>query len=194
MATWQLCRGQEGLKLSVPVELQAEIGWMLSEGRSHGCILEAQVDRLARSWELVGAEVVSAAVGCPEPAIFLVHKESAQAIVVAKWPSVEFSSGGSVPLFDPSRHFAQYFPIQPNSTCTELRTDMSSGDRVEVEYDGRWFSGVLQWVDGDIANVKCDVDLPGVITVAPLTSVRPARTSLEERPKFPRHMRARSMG
>ncbi|CAE8582066.1 unnamed protein product, partial [Polarella glacialis] len=99
MATWQLADG--GLKLSVPLELQAEISGLLSTSRQRGRLEEAQVQRLAKAWELVGAEVVSATVGTPEPAIFLVHRESAQAVVVAQWPSIEFArcpTGGAGPL------------------------------------------------------------------------------------------------
>lgn len=68
------------------------------------------------------------------------------------------------------------------------------GGNVEVEYAGTWFSGVLEYVEGDMANVKCDADPPGVLTVAPLASVRPACSALHERPKMFRHFRSRSVG
>eukprot|EP00927_Polykrikos_kofoidii_P017693 TRINITY_DN1807_c0_g1_i3.p1 TRINITY_DN1807_c0_g1~~TRINITY_DN1807_c0_g1_i3.p1 ORF type:complete len:421 (-),score=55.08 TRINITY_DN1807_c0_g1_i3:702-1964(-) len=56
-------------------------------------------------------------------------------------------------------------------------TNMSkvfSGDRVEVEYRGEWFRGVVQCVDGDVARVRCDADEPSVITLAHISNVRPA--------------------
>lgn len=209
MAAWQLSQGSAtGLRMSVPLDLQAEIsGMLLAARRRGGRVEDAQVQRLAQSWELVGAEVVSAAMGQPEPAIFLVHRESAQAIVIAQWPMVDpapSSAGASkdAPRFDATAHFARLAAIGPvggSMTASAVpavdRPHVSTGDRVEVEYEGQWFSGVIQWVDGDVANVKCDVDSPGVITVAPLTSVRPARrTPREQAPKMQRHVRARSVG
>mmetsp|Transcript_34871 Transcript_34871/g.76081 ORF Transcript_34871/g.76081 Transcript_34871/m.76081 type:complete len:428 (-) Transcript_34871:152-1435(-) len=62
------------------------------------------------------------------------------------------------------------------------------GDHVEVEFEGEWFSGVLQGVEGDIAHVKCDVDEPMVITLAPLSNIRPAPRHQQ------RHMRSKSYG
>jgi len=51
---------------------------------------------------------------------------------------------------------------------------VSKGDSVEVQYQGKWFSGVLQGVQGEFALVSCDVDDPDIITVAPLRKVRAA--------------------
>lgn len=197
MAAWRLATGSAaGLRLSVPLDLQVEISGMLAAARKRGRVDEAQVQRLADSWEVVGAEVVSATVGHPQPAIFLVHRESAQAMVVAHWPMVEFASSTFAERFDPAQHFARLAGTSPCSpaSATASSPQVSTGDRVEVEYEGQWFTGVIQWVDGDIANVKCDVDSPGVITVAPLTSVRPARPSHVAETKRQRNMRARSVG
>jgi len=66
--------------------------------------------------------------------------------------------------------------------------NMSTGDHVEVEFEGEWFSGVLQGVEGDVAHVKCDVDEPSVITLAHVSSVRPAAQQRHRRT----HMRSRS--
>jgi hypothetical protein len=51
---------------------------------------------------------------------------------------------------------------------------VSKGDNVEVQFEGEWFSGVLQGVEGGFALVSCDVDDPDIITVAPLRKVRAA--------------------
>lgn len=51
-----------------------------------------------------------------------------------------------------------------------------TGDRVDVEYYGEWFRGVLQHIDGEIAHVRCDQDEPSVVTLAPISSIRPAMT------------------
>jgi hypothetical protein len=53
---------------------------------------------------------------------------------------------------------------------------VSEGDRVEVKFDGQWFSGVVQRVQGNVAKVQCDADTPGTITIAPLLLVRPAQS------------------
>jgi len=182
MATWQL---SGSLKLSVPLELQAEISGLLLQARKRGRIDE-EVENLYSTWELLSAEVVSATstVSAPEPAIFLVHRQTGQAVVVAKWPTVEFRRPDS---FDPGRHF------QRRVAATTSGDVPTCGDRVEVEYEGNWFTGTLQSVEGDVANVKCDVDPPGVVTVAPLTSVRPARKRKEEKVGQARR-RARSIG
>lgn len=49
---------------------------------------------------------------------------------------------------------------------------MSSGDCVEVKYQGAWLRGVLCALHGEVAHVNCEVDEGDVITVAPLDSVR----------------------
>eukprot|EP00931_Biecheleriopsis_adriatica_P054046 TRINITY_DN31771_c0_g1_i1.p1 TRINITY_DN31771_c0_g1~~TRINITY_DN31771_c0_g1_i1.p1 ORF type:complete len:333 (-),score=75.47 TRINITY_DN31771_c0_g1_i1:167-1165(-) len=222
MATWQLS-SHAGLKLSVPLELQAELAGLLHDARKRGRLAEAQVQTLANSWELVGAEVVAASMGAPEPAIFLVHRQTAQAVVVAQWPSVEFVKRTATPIFDPDSHFSRLTaqknaggltfaaPLMPKDTQRTPKEQaqwaapavtLSKGDLVEVEYEGTWFTGVLEGVEGDMANVKCDVDGPGVITVAPLKNVRPARTAARSRAntaltpdkKPSRHVRARSVG
>eukprot|EP00929_Paragymnodinium_shiwhaense_P040565 TRINITY_DN21169_c0_g1_i1.p1 TRINITY_DN21169_c0_g1~~TRINITY_DN21169_c0_g1_i1.p1 ORF type:complete len:491 (+),score=84.82 TRINITY_DN21169_c0_g1_i1:139-1611(+) len=68
---------------------------------------------------------------------------------------------------------------------------MSPGDSVQVEYEGEWFSGVLESINGELAHVKCDVDEPGVITVAHISNVRPTPSATKV--VFRRsHFRARS--
>lgn len=51
---------------------------------------------------------------------------------------------------------------------------VSSGDRVEVEYRGEWFRGVVQCINGDVARIRCDADEPSVITLTHISNVRPA--------------------
>lgn len=125
MVAWQLSASEgsfataaaenptRALKLSVPVDLQAEIRSMVLAVKRKG-MADSELHRLAEAWEIVGAEVLSAAVGSPEPAIFLVHRQLAHAMVVAQWPAVEFArkvstggKGGGPPShpFDPDLHF-----------------------------------------------------------------------------------------
>jgi len=190
------------LKLSVPMVLQAEIVSIILRARHKGGIGEEALQQFAEAWEMVGAEVVSAAAGRPEPAIFLVHRVTGQAMVVARWPAVEFSCRQSTPnrssssrlAFDPDAHFSRLAcaAAPPSQTAAAeaavaavaaaaagsaegqaaRSAVVAAGDRVEVEYEGRWFEGVLCWATHDAAHVQCDADAPGVITVAPLSNVR----------------------
>merc|ERR1711957_921705 len=53
-----------------------------------------------------------------------------------------------------------------------VRRAVLQGDRVQAMYDGEWFSGVLQSLEGLTAHVQCDIDEPGVLTTVPLFHVR----------------------
>lgn len=214
MAAWTLGGASwDGLKLSVPLDLQPEIAAMLVAAQARGRVEEAMLQRISENWEMVGAEVVSSGTTPPEPAIFLVHRETSQAITVTQWPHVNLPVGEPpcVSSFDPAQHFTRSpakTPVQvaqkpeasPKDAATTVginqrKPSISMGDRVEVEYEGHWFSGVLERVDGDLANVKCDVDSPGVVTVAPFTSIRPERPVAESPPRRVfRHARGKSTG
>lgn len=77
-------------------------------------------------------------------------------------------------------------------------SDVAVGDRVEVECNGKWFAGVLCSIDGGLAGVQCDVQLPGVHTTAPLSKLRriaPDRNCAEDHPtrlRSSNHKRAKS--
>merc|ERR1719183_2702019 len=102
--------------------------------------------RFAAGWEMVSAEV-AAAPGVVEPGIFLVCTETSQAIVCARWPLVDF--GGPAPRpsakFDPAKHFCSLPALPENNeaptTGTRPCRSFSTGDRVEVEWEGEWFTG-----------------------------------------------------
>lgn len=256
MASWPLFApgatrgGPDVLKFSVPLDMQGELMSLIVDARSRGRLSEFRLQNFIDEWELVAAEVVSTtAGGASEPAIFLVHRETAQSIIVAHWPTVSFqcsaaaaSAAGS--FFDPVAHFGATPPLAGSvdadaraggthvggiiAAAPSAASAVSAaagaaarpGDRVEVEFEGEWFSGVLEWIEGDLANVKCDVDDPGVITTAPLASVRPTATPAgssavptastvlaaaadsdaagrnppEDRPRMQHHARARSYG
>lgn len=209
------------VQLSVPVELQAEITELIFKVRaSSGKAGVADVAKLAEQWELLGAEMVSAATGQQEPAIFLVsRKESiqpARAIVIAQWPSVDFAGLAAASAFHPEKHFGRLSvanPREPESKPGPPRHCVSTGDRVGIRYRGRWFRGVLLRVDvaSSIANVQCDADSPGVITAVAMASVWPEAELPEEAQEDPqeqaacpdhaqkqvqvfRHVRARTIG
>jgi len=171
MAAWRVS-GSGDLKLSVPLEMQSEVASMLTDMRSRGNVEAQDVLRLSDVWDLEPAEVLPCGMGCTEPATFLINRKSRQAIVVAEWPAVEFDQT----CFDPVAHFSQapiVWPAEP-SDAVSAAEPVTTGDFVEVEVDGEWCAGVLQAVDGEVANVQCDDDAPGVTTLAPLARVRPA--------------------
>lgn len=173
MVAWQL-NPSDGLKLSVPVGLQAEVATLLAEAQARGGFSESTFQSFADAWEMVSAEVASA-LGVVEPAIFLVCRETSEAIVCARWPMVDFAGPARVCVnaFDPAKHFLG-LSVSPSSDEARPCATWSTGDRVEVQWEGEWFAGVLQEVHGDVATVKCDVDEPGVTTDASFTFVRPA--------------------
>lgn len=182
MTSWHLSGGQ---KLSVPEELKGEVGAFLASAR-RGIFDQGQLQQFAAVWEMVGADV--AAEGSTRPAIFLVHREMAQAIVVAAWPTFQ---ADPVAKFNPDEYFKALMtkglaktPVaigkfdSPKTPQLSLpaapKFRMSSGDQVEVQCEGRWLLGVLASIDGDAAHVHCDCDLPGSLTVVLLVNVRPA--------------------
>lgn len=200
MASWHLSGGQ---KLSVPEEHQGEVGALLASAR-RGMFDQGQLQQFAAVWEMVGADV--AAEGSTRPAIFLVHREMAQAIVVAAWPTFQAEP---VAKFDPDEYFRTLLTKDlaktpaigkfdsPKTSHFELpaapKCRMSTGDQVEVRCEGRWLPGVLASIDGDAAHVHCDSGLAGSLTVALLVNVRPAA-----RRSVARHLRnlprSRSVG
>lgn len=203
MVSWHLSGGQ---KLSVPEELQGELGSVLSSAR-RGVFDQGQLQQFATAWEMVCADV--AAEGSTRPAIFLVHREKAQAIVVAAWPTFQ---PAPVAKFDPEEHFRTLMmqdPMKkkadagkldlPSSMSSRLKLpaapkfSMSTGDQVEVRCEGRWLPGVLASIDGDAAHVHCDSALPGSLTVAPLVNVRPAARTSVARQSLPRSRSAGSL-
>uniref|UniRef100_A0A7S4LNA6 Uncharacterized protein n=1 Tax=Oxyrrhis marina TaxID=2969 RepID=A0A7S4LNA6_OXYMA len=52
------------------------------------------------------------------------------------------------------------------------RSSFTVGDRVEVEYGDRWYTGVLYCCKGQRLGIRCDVDEANVVTYAPVTRVR----------------------
>jgi hypothetical protein len=68
--------------------------------------------------------------------------------------------------------------VSPSVSTSALQ--VYNGDRVDVEYCGEWYRGVLQHIDGEVAHVRCDVDEPSVVTLAHISSIRPAM-------RFPTH-------
>lgn len=168
VAQWPLPTAPGGrLRLSVPFDHQESIAQLLSVVRACGGKVDvASAQRFAAVWDLVPGELATAAPpaaggvgagspgGGPEPSVLLAHRGSTQGILVANWPTreaLEAFHAGNTPDGGP----------------------LGLGDRVEVEYEGKWYVGVLYAVDTEgKATVKCDADPDGVLTVTPLYRVR----------------------
>lgn len=169
MSSWRLMDGSK--KLSVPLELQNEIATVLITARSLGKVHEEDMAKMLASWEPVAAEFGPDTVPGAERelALFLIHKVTNQAMVIAEWPSVEFVSPTT---FDPAQHFNRVTAAEPPSSQAGEQTCPRKGDRVRVEFQGRCLFGSLQWVDGDVASVQCDVDSPGTMSFFEVSRVR----------------------
>ena len=88
-------------------------------------------------------------VGLISMQVLLSKRASTQGILVASWPTRAVLS------------------VEPLS--------LRLGERVEVEYDGLIYVGVLHAVDSEgMASIRCDADPPGVMTVTPLSCVHRA--------------------
>lgn len=165
MTQWRFSMGS--LQLSAPTEFSKEVLSVFKVAQAQGGHIEDSVGRhLAETWELLPTVIVAA--GQPEPAVLLVrrgHKQGAeQSMVVASWLTCE------------------YVEAEAKRVAMEGNVyQLSIGARVEVEYEGQWYSGVLHAVDATTgrASVICDVDAPGIVTYAPIASLRPVGRKAE---------------
>jgi len=62
--------------------------------------------------------------------------------------------------------------VSTSSSSASPLLEVALGDAVEVHYDGEWYSGVLQFVVGDVAHINCHADGPNVITMVHVSDVR----------------------
>jgi len=159
------------LRLSVPTEFSKEVSSVFMMAQALGGKIEENVARhLADSWELVQTFILVA--GQPEPAVLLAHRQPKQGVeqsmLLASWPTPE----------DVASLITQ---ADGNIAVNELSTGM----RVEVEYAGQWYCGALHAVDvaAGRASVICDVDAPGVVTHAPVASLRSPGGIMTQNPK-----------
>lgn len=144
------------LRLSVPMEEQEAVAAFLAAVKARGNTPEPEaLAAFAAHWELVPGDLTTATHAHPEPAVLLAHRHRVYGILVATWPT---------------REALDAFHALHSTNGEAPRV----GDRVEVEYEGDWYAGVLHAVDAaGKASVKCDVDEEGVFTIAPLHRVKP---------------------
>lgn len=144
------------LRITAPIEHEGPFGNLLATTKATGQVSPYAINGFVSSWDLVAGELTTAAHAYPEPSVLLAHRGSTQGIMVATWPT---------------REALEAF----HSLCSGPHGDvpLRLGDRVEVEFEERWYVGVLHGVDSSgKASVRCDVDAPGVMTVTPLCKLR----------------------
>ncbi|CAE7278075.1 unnamed protein product [Symbiodinium natans] len=155
---WQLT-APSGLKLTAPIQHQDALGQLLAAARATGKVDSGALLHFWGAWDLIAGELTTAAHPNPEPSVLLAHRASTEGILVASWPTREALQAAvyAAPVYAAP---VVYAPApQP-------------GERVEVEYEGQRYVGILYGVDHGMATVRCDADPPGVMTVAPLSHVR----------------------
>jgi len=154
---WSMVGVQGGaqLRLSVPVQHQECVGALLATAKAHDNMPDANaLKEFAANWDLVPGELTTVTHSRAEPAVLLAHRSSMDGILVATWPT---------------REALEAFRALHATNGETPKV----GNRVEVEYDGQWYLGVLHAIDAaGKASVKCDVDEPGVHTIAPLHRVK----------------------
>eukprot|EP00747_Dinoflagellata_sp_TGD_P018450 gnl/TRDRNA2_/TRDRNA2_126500_c0_seq1.p1 gnl/TRDRNA2_/TRDRNA2_126500_c0~~gnl/TRDRNA2_/TRDRNA2_126500_c0_seq1.p1 ORF type:complete len:346 (-),score=63.54 gnl/TRDRNA2_/TRDRNA2_126500_c0_seq1:464-1501(-) len=160
ISQWRLGSAGEAahkLRLSVPFELQDEIARLLTAIKVDG-LHDEVLKQFASLWDLAPG-VLSLGESCkPQPAVLLAERCTSQGLLLAAWPIKE-----QMEAF----HYSQSVVSIPVDRLPKL------GDRVEVEYQGEWFAGVMYNLDeAGKAHVQCDVDRAGLLTIATLDRVR----------------------
>lgn len=142
------------LYLSAPLECKEQLQNLLITAKEEGKVSEESLKTLAAFWDLVPGDLETITQKAPEPVVMLAHKFSQLGILVATWPTA-----GALEAF--------------RALCSVDGEPFQLEQRVEVEYDGQWYVGTLHSLTATgKASVSCDVDGPGVLTVAPVYRVR----------------------
>eukprot|EP00933_Yihiella_yeosuensis_P034405 TRINITY_DN27900_c0_g1_i1.p1 TRINITY_DN27900_c0_g1~~TRINITY_DN27900_c0_g1_i1.p1 ORF type:complete len:375 (-),score=89.34 TRINITY_DN27900_c0_g1_i1:235-1359(-) len=159
---WRISNAPRKLLLTAPIEHKDALGNLLASTRATKVVDQDAILHFLSGWDLVAGELTTAAHARPEPSVLLSHRTSTQGILVATWPTAE-----ALQVFRSNCPAGLVQSAAPNL-----------GDRVEVAYEGSWYTGVLHHVDQNgMASVRCDVDSPEVLTLAPIASVRRVSTS-----------------
>jgi len=142
------------LHLSAPLECKDQLQSLLTSAKEDGKVTPESLQTLASFWDLVPGDLETITQKGPEPVVMLAHKFQQLGILVATWPTA-----GALEAF--------------RALCSVDGEPFQLGQRVEVEYDGQWYVGTLHSLTATgKASVSCDVDGPGVLTVAPVYRVR----------------------
>mmetsp|Transcript_23919 Transcript_23919/g.43857 ORF Transcript_23919/g.43857 Transcript_23919/m.43857 type:complete len:348 (-) Transcript_23919:195-1238(-) len=136
MASWGLTGG---LKLNCPVDLEEDLSSLMSRAR-RGLFNEEELLSLTRIWKMLLTEVVHD--GSSKAAIFLLHQETEQAVIISDWPTINFpqvkkASGSTAKAssgFSPHSHFKQLLttPSQPSSPLLKAEAPSLRDDECVV--------------------------------------------------------------
>mmetsp|Transcript_24716 Transcript_24716/g.70888 ORF Transcript_24716/g.70888 Transcript_24716/m.70888 type:complete len:330 (+) Transcript_24716:114-1103(+) len=171
------------LQLSVPAEMRSELAVLLGAVRRRGGSASAmEVTRVAESWELVAAEMASAA-GQLEPAIFLVRRPSdgesdaapAQAMVVAQWPSIDFAGMAAANTFSPAQHF-QRLAASAAGGAQERPTPPPKQMRMVVRMSTEQPATVKRYQPPQTVNERDHAESTSKSVALPATALPSART------------------
>lgn len=172
MTSWGLTGG---LKLNCPGNLEEDLSLLLSRAR-RGLFNEEELLNMTREWKMLFTEVVHD--GSSKAAIFLLHQETEQAVIISDWPKLDFpqmSTANASNAFSPHSHFKQLLTsaaqpslgseasAQADDDCVIIsktletvptasqctRQPVAPGDRVEVKYQDQWFVGTLVGIKED---------------------------------------------
>lgn len=148
---WPLPSAPGGkLLVTAPIEHKEPLGHLLATTRASREVSSDAILHFLAGWDLIAGELTTAAHVRAVPSVLLSERTSTQGILVANWPTREAL-----------RVFNTLCPHAPRL-----------GERVQVNYEGTWYTGQLQAVDANgLASVRCDADAPGVLTVTPLSHV-----------------------
>jgi len=184
MLCWDLATAGD-LKLSVPEEFVDDFIVSVQKTAKSGSH-HLGMQCLAEDWDMLSTEILTDASN--DAGIFLVHRPTCKAIVVAPWPlfNTDVPTQPDIPIFDPDRHFGSLM-----NTPDDRK--FMSGEEVEVECNGWWLSGVVHVVEGDIAHIQCDIE-PGIIIVTQLCNVRYVSRRKDTGKRGHCNMRSRSLG
>lgn len=147
------------LRLSVPEELAPEISNLLSAAKADSnMVCQAKAKSILDSWQLTHHEAPPS--GTTSRVTLLTHRESQRSCLVANFP-----------LPPP--------PPPPQPKLYQAWAGVSIGDKVEVNFDGNWLQGSVEFIRGEgLAYVHCDADPPEVFVMSPINLLRwPSETS-----------------
>lgn len=152
--------GAGSLRLSVPLAQREEVSAMLQSASSRE---EGQVDNdcpllrsFAASWDLVPGQLGIGPESRAEPVVLLAHRFSDEGMLIAPWPR--------------PKALETTVPLRLEAAATG---SPQPGERIEVDYQGCWYTGTLMCIDAvGNAKIQCDADPLGVMTIGPMCSVR----------------------
>lgn len=142
------------LYFSAPLECREQLHELFMSTRAQGKVTPESLQTLSTFWSLVPGDLETITQKVSEPVVMLAQKTAPLCMLVASWPTP-----GALEAF--------------RALCSVDGEPFQLGQKVEVEYEGNWYLGTLWALSATgKASVCCDIDGPGVLTVAPVYRVR----------------------